>query len=50
MSPSLDNYVPQLGTWGPQSSSKEEEKEKVEHSDRLPQTKRFHVAHGRGGG
>lgn len=26
MPPALDNYVPQLGTWGPQSSSKEEEK------------------------
>lgn len=46
MSPSVDNYVPQLGTWGPQSTSKEEEKEKVEHSDRL-QTKRFHMVHGR---
>lgn len=26
MSPSVDNYVPQFGTWGPPSSSKEEEK------------------------
>lgn len=26
MSPSVDNYVSQFGTWGPQSSSKEEEK------------------------
>lgn len=49
MSPSLDNYVPQLGTWGPQSSSKEEEKWKVEHSGRL-QTQRFQMVHGKTGG